>query len=285
MLLTLFDSLLCSSRTYSELTKNLISALKVSGLKEKNCAAKLYEYCYIDESKGFLAEAEKLKSLIAQKLEGISPASFTVSGRKKAFRSHVKKLWSRYPDLDRVKDEYAFRIIISDKLIGKESAIRFCYIFTKTLIDFFLDKNFLINSVKAKQDGELPSEINAEITIPERPYISEEYFPFIKDYIFNPKSNGYQGLHIIIKDPKTKREFEIQIRTDSMHRYAEIGNASHDISYKPKDNMNYKRINISGFACDESGNIVEDIHGIINPLPIGKISKYEVSNDPITWDV
>lgn len=168
MLLTLFDSLLCSSRTYSELTKNLISALKVSGLKEKNCAAKLYEYCYIDESKGFLAEAEKLKSLIAQKLEGISPASFTVSGRKKAFRSHVKKLWSRYPDLDRVKDEYAFRIIISDK---------------------------------------------------------------------------------------------------------------------PKDNMNYKRINISGFACDESGNIVEDIHGIINPLPIGKISKYEVSNDPITWDV
>lgn len=249
----------------------------------KNCASKLYEYLYIEESKGFLSEAEKLKAQMFQKLETISPATFTVSGRKKALRSYVKKLLKRYPDLGRVKDEYAYRVIISDKLIGQDAAIRLCYIFAKTLVDFFLEKNFLVSSVKAKSDGEMSEEVIEEIYIPECPYIPEEYFPFIKDYIFEPKSNGYQGLHIIVKDPKTKREFEIQIRTDSMHTYAEIGNASHDFSYKPKDSLSYKRIQISGFQCDESGNIVEDRYGIINPLPIGAISKHEVTGDPITW--
>jgi len=249
----------------------------------KSCASKLCEYCYIDESKGFLSEAEKLKIQIAQKLERISPASFTVSGRKKAFRSHVKKLLKRYPDLDRVKDEYAFRVIISDKLIGQEAAIRLCYVFIKTLIDFFLEKNFLVISVKAKYDGEMSDKVKNEIFVPERAYIPEEYFPFLKDYLLKPKSNGYQGLHMIVRDPKTKREFEIQIRTDSMHAYAEVGNASHDISYKPKDNLLYDRIHISGFQCDEFGNIVEDKHGIIKPLPIGKTSRYEISGDPISW--
>ncbi|HJQ11563.1 MAG TPA: bifunctional (p)ppGpp synthetase/guanosine-3',5'-bis(diphosphate) 3'-pyrophosphohydrolase [Gemmatimonadaceae bacterium] len=59
--------------------------------------------------------------------------------------------------------------------------------------------------------------------------IHDQFTPLqerIKDYIAQPKSNGYQSLHTTVFGPGSQL-FEIQIRTREMHRTAEYGIAAH----------------------------------------------------------
>ncbi|MBF6616560.1 MAG: bifunctional (p)ppGpp synthetase/guanosine-3',5'-bis(diphosphate) 3'-pyrophosphohydrolase [Candidimonas sp.] len=46
------------------------------------------------------------------------------------------------------------------------------------------------------------------------------------DYISRPKPNGYRSLHTVVTDEQG-RTFELQVRTDEMHQFAEYGMAAH----------------------------------------------------------
>lgn len=54
------------------------------------------------------------------------------------------------------------------------------------------------------------------------PHIPEEW----DDYIANRKPNGYQSIHTVVIGPRG-RHVEIQIRTEEMHHFAELGVAAH----------------------------------------------------------
>jgi len=55
-----------------------------------------------------------------------------------------------------------------------------------------------------------------------------------KDYVGNPKNNGYRAIHTTVVGPEN-RSFEIQIKTIQMHKEAEFGISAH-LGYKGKIN-------------------------------------------------
>lgn len=62
-----------------------------------------------------------------------------------------------------------------------------------------------------------------------------------KDYIYRPKSNGYQSIHNIMQFKYSRRHLEIQIRSEEMDRDAELGRAAH-LNYKAEQDKHLRKV-------------------------------------------
>lgn len=60
----------------------------------------------------------------------------------------------------------------------------------------------------------------------------------LDDYIAKPKQNGYRSIHVTLLD-ESKNSFEVQIKTEDMHRFNEYGPAAH-VAYKQFGSSNSK---------------------------------------------
>ena len=82
-------------------------------------------------------------------------------------------------------------------------------------------------------DCEPDSKVEKDVCWKVYSYVTEEYEPDtsrLRDWVTNPKPNGYESLHITVKN-RSGASIEVQIRTRRMDDEAENGSASH-WSYK-----------------------------------------------------
>ncbi len=110
-----------------------------------------------------------------------------------------------------------------------------------------------------------------------------------KDYISNPKANGYQSLHTTVLD-RAGIPFEIQIRTWDMHNMAEYGIAAH-WKYKSgisgKDNMEERLAWIRQLleAQQISGDSQDILQGIKSDIAPEEIFVFTPKGDVINLPV
>lgn len=173
---------------------------------------------------------EKLKSEVSS----ICPNA-VVYGRQKQLYSIAKKLQSKNMAVSSINDIYGRKNYlnnVAEKGTFKENRLH-------QIMDI-LAVRILVDTVE-----ECYSALGKVFTI---------YKPLgnFKDYIANPKENGYQSLHTAIildnGDP-----VEVQIRTFEMHTYAEYGFAAH-WAYKEK-----KKVDASGVKINYIRSIM-DLH-------------------------
>ena len=94
-----------------------------------------------------------------------------------------------------------------------------------------------------------------------------------KDYITDPKENGYQSLHFVLMIEVYSKvlpgaEFELQFRTNRMHQEAVNGSSKHSVYKERLDDSikkvftidDFSKVNIVGFTSYNS--IDDDIDGI-----------------------
>lgn len=128
---------------------------------------------------------------------------FTISCRQKSWDSVLKKILKYYFEGRSLNlyDLVALRITI-DSTYDESEQEKFCHHITEICISFF----------------------NKEMCVLMPPAKLVAGNPLLKDYIANPKENGYKSIHLAFIDA-SNNIFEVQIRTILMDTNAEYGPA------------------------------------------------------------
>lgn len=199
-----------------------------------------------------------------------------VYGRQKQLASIYKKLQSKNMGINSIIDIYGNNVV--DEMMEGQS---FSDVRIHQIVDI-LACRILVNTV-----DECYEALGRVFTL---------FTPVgnFKDYIANPKENGYQSLHAIVKLP-SGYPIEVQIRTFDMHNYAEYGFAAH-WAYKEKKKVNESDVKINYIrqvmdyykdkSPDELVNILKtDVYSgkIFVQSPMGKILEFPEDSTPVDF--
>ncbi len=202
----------------SDIFAPIAAMLGISQIKNRleNATFKYYKPKFYEELKQALNEYvdernEAIQEVIKKIKEEITPivSKCEVYGRQKQLYSIAKKLQKKNMGVSAILDVYGRKNNIEEFTKGKS----FSEITLSHIMDI-LAVRVIVNTV-----DECYAVLGKIFSI---------FKPFgnFKDYIANPKANGYQSLHTAIildnGDP-----VEVQIRTFEMHNYAEYGFAAH----------------------------------------------------------
>lgn len=222
------------------------------------------------------SQIEDVISKLKSSITSICPNA-VVYGRQKQLFSIAKKLQSKNMGISTIKDIYGRNNYLHS--VAEEGS------FSENRLNQIMDilaVRILVNTV-----DECYSALGKVFTL---------FKPLgnFKDYIANPKENGYQSLHTAIVldngDP-----VEVQIRTFDMHTYAEYGFAAH-WAYKEKRKVDESGVKINYIrsimdlhkekSSDELLEIMKtDVYSgkIFVQSPMGKIIDFPEGATPIDF--
>ena len=175
--------------------------------------------------------------------------------------------------MDTIRDFLGFRVTLCTGQEDTKETIKLCYEVLNELMQYFIMNGSLLTEAEPILEGECEGSIKEKLIIPSESLVIPGFEDNVKDYIRNPKANGYQSLHCVVR--KTDGPlFEIQIRTMAMEYRAEFGSASH-LPYKINKyvgagiKLDLSKIKIKGFQASGDGQIC-DLVGLVNSVdPFG----------------
>lgn len=241
----------------------ILYANKLEQLRKMTLVAKLREL-----EKEFQELKERVRKLCKE--NGIS---VELSRRRKSFvgvNEKITRALKRGIPLEKVQDMLGFRLVI---LTGEEDdkvSIRLCYELMTRIIEYFVtERNCLLTLAEPVIDTGFKKDEHRDIIVPEKSLLHEMFHENVKDYIFCPKKNGYQSLHVVFSKPDGLL-FEVQVRSFAMDVRAEYGSADHS-NYKGTKydgdgiDLDLTSIHINGFKVLPNGKIVDKI-GLIHAV-------------------
>lgn len=175
--------------------------------------------------------------------------------------------------LDSIRDTLGIRIMPCFGNVDTLEAIKMCYEILDETINFFTFKKGYNPRQKGKLfDLNFESQKHPEIVIPQPrdmvDLLKSTYSVYVKDYYTQPKSDGYQSLHIVFDGYSP---IEVQIRTFATHLRVE---SLHDrYNVRKYDNIEFDQVKLDREHVNIYG------YGFINGKLQDKVG-LETSIDP-----
>lgn len=176
--------------------------------------------------------------------------------------------------LDKINDFLGFRITLCTDSEDTTETVKLCYEVLNKLIEYFvIERRCILTEAEPILQDAYDADEDTKIVIPSTNMILPGFETNVKDYIRNPKKNGYQSLHTIVRK-NDGLVFEIQVRTLAMDIRAEFGSANHSpykvSKYLGADiELNLANLSIQGFHASKNGDICDMVCLVKSGDPFG----------------